>query len=562
MLPRLRGIHCILARNLSISLGRDSLPRSSIRLRTKGGAQWQALASQWPASPIRAYSEAKLQEQDDDDELVPERTTEDVLETPQEAELEETSIEALDEDLQGADTKGQEKARIEHSAPQFQADIDQTSLSKHSTPIAEQDLNEDASLRGLDSETDPSEEPAPVADEIDRISDVSEDQLGSQTGQEGAQQASPAFEIASRASPPLLLTFDAFGTLYTPNEPIAKQYCDVAKRFGYDFEEEQLQESFKTAFKILSANAPNYGKETYKSANKWWQHLIINTLTPLLPSGEKVARELKNALYDQFATSAGYRMHPDVPEFLKLVRSSFQASVWAPKRTMLGIISNSDPRIRLILNTFQTPIKPSMYPPRLGPSYRRNPLHRPATFAFATLSYDCGIEKPDQGIYDAALGDAQTVLDNMEAVKRLTRSSKDLLSNVMTEFHHMHVGDDVDKDVIPALDRGWDAVLLDRSAEESIRERTLDDGRQFPVISSLLALPRLVKPERISDMMAARVASLPEQDHVRSPSEIFQENIADSPSTSQSAAPIRLSARDDARRRRSSRHRVEGTDDD
>ena len=29
-----------------------------------------------------------------------------------------------------------------------------------------------------------------------------------------------------------LLTFDAFGTLFVPNEPIAKQYGDAARRCG------------------------------------------------------------------------------------------------------------------------------------------------------------------------------------------------------------------------------------------------------------------------------------------------------------------------------------------
>ena len=32
--------------------------------------------------------------------------------------------------------------------------------------------------------------------------------------------------------PTLLLTLDAFGTLFVPREPIAKQYSDVARRYG------------------------------------------------------------------------------------------------------------------------------------------------------------------------------------------------------------------------------------------------------------------------------------------------------------------------------------------
>lgn len=44
----------------------------------------------------------------------------------------------------------------------------------------------------------------------------------------------------------LLLCFDAFGTLFTPKRPIAKQYGEVARSLGLGgFSDEQLQASFK-----------------------------------------------------------------------------------------------------------------------------------------------------------------------------------------------------------------------------------------------------------------------------------------------------------------------------
>lgn len=43
----------------------------------------------------------------------------------------------------------------------------------------------------------------------------------------------------------LVLTFDAFGTLFTPREPITRQYASVARNYGLVIEENELQDSFR-----------------------------------------------------------------------------------------------------------------------------------------------------------------------------------------------------------------------------------------------------------------------------------------------------------------------------
>jgi hypothetical protein len=44
----------------------------------------------------------------------------------------------------------------------------------------------------------------------------------------------------------LLITFDAFGTLFTPKQSIAKQYGDVARRYGiYNLDEADIETSFR-----------------------------------------------------------------------------------------------------------------------------------------------------------------------------------------------------------------------------------------------------------------------------------------------------------------------------
>ena len=69
----------------------------------------------------------------------------------------------------------------------------------------------------------------------------------------------------------LLVTFDAFGTLFTPREPIAKSYADAARKCGISgFTDDQVASSFREAFKQESKKAPNYGKKKGLKAPEWW----------------------------------------------------------------------------------------------------------------------------------------------------------------------------------------------------------------------------------------------------------------------------------------------------
>lgn len=322
---------------------------------------------------------------------------------------------------------------------------------------------------------------------------------------------------ADRAAPPLLLTLDAFDTLYTPLRPVAEQYTDVARELGYKVDEQQVQELFRNAYKSASKEFPNCGSGAM-GYRKWWGEVIERTFESIRPASKEWPDQiLKDTLFRRFSTREGYRMFPDARQLLALIGTSWQARLWPPKRTMLGIISNSDPRVRTILKSFDlesAPQKPSMYPPRFAPRHRNHePQFGDAEFAFSTLSYECGYEKPSPSIFNRALKDARRTFNGMPIIDRLTRSGKDVLRNIDEEFHHMHVGDSLEKDIVPALSVGWDAVLLDRSSPEAISEReTMVDSKQFgetrwkyTVINSLMSIPEIVTKERLRDRINARV---------------------------------------------------------
>jgi hypothetical protein len=89
----------------------------------------------------------------------------------------------------------------------------------------------------------------------------------------------------------LLLAFDAFGTLYTPNVPIPQAYGRAALQHGIrwapqkaddqltpeDFE--PVKKFFGQAFKDESAQNPNYGKATGLGAEKWWANVNLADIT-------------------------------------------------------------------------------------------------------------------------------------------------------------------------------------------------------------------------------------------------------------------------------------------
>ncbi|KAI5788393.1 HAD-like domain-containing protein [Geopyxis carbonaria] len=217
----------------------------------------------------------------------------------------------------------------------------------------------------------------------------------------------------------LLVTFDAFGTLFSPRWPIAVQYAKIAKTHGIFVLPKEVEETFKPAFKIMSEEYPNYGKNRGMDAPTWWTQVIYRTFTPHmrntpLPAG------LAPELLRRFTSDEAYILHGCIPGLLTCLRRR--------PRTAIGIISNSDPRVPEILRS----------------------LHIDHLFDFVTLSYEVGYEKPDRRIFDAASRAGERVVKLNPWDKWEDR---------------LHIGDDIVKDVRGARNAGWRGLLWDNLAE-------------------------------------------------------------------------------------------------
>ncbi|GIZ37553.1 hypothetical protein CKM354_000099700 [Cercospora kikuchii] len=244
----------------------------------------------------------------------------------------------------------------------------------------------------------------------------------------------------------LLICFDAFGTLFKPRYSIPQQYGDVARSFGLSgFTNEDVNSSFKAAFKKESKQNPNYGKANGMNPERWWTNIITNTFKPLIPPEQAIPNGMVPKLLHRFWCDGGYTLFEDVQPLIRKLREAHEAE---NTRVVIGVITNSDDRVPDILTSFGLKVSSLRY----GGRYAKSSVAAECEqydVDFSVMSYDVGHEKPDKRIFEAAEEVLRTSLlraENGESV----------------EWRKVYVGDEHEKDVVGALNAGWNAVLIDR----------------------------------------------------------------------------------------------------
>jgi putative hydrolase of the HAD superfamily len=277
----------------------------------------------------------------------------------------------------------------------------------------------------------------------------------------------------------LLLTLDAFGTVFHPRRPVPEQYAEAAHAFGLPrstVTPDRLKAAFKSTFKRQSQTRPNYGREDvlrgrYGGPRQWWEEVIRGSFAQALTSrgqggssavGEDVAvpDALVSHLLDRFAGSEGYALFDDVAPFLAAVRAvkSGRRGLGPFERVLVGVISNSDDRVPAVLRALGLAVgdvraDQGVESTRLPGFEERDANRKNASMIdqvddvdLVITSYEAGEEKPSRVIFDVARRQARRLLgDKGEA-------GDDLVC--------VHVGDDFDKDYQAALNAGWDGYYL------------------------------------------------------------------------------------------------------
>ncbi|KAL1962306.1 hypothetical protein VTN77DRAFT_9797 [Rasamsonia byssochlamydoides] len=320
-----------------------------------------------------------------------------------------------------------------------------------------------------------------------------------------------------KAGPPrlLLLTLDAFSTLFHPRRPVPELYASVAHSFGLPpsvVTPTKLQSAFKEAFRAQSKRFPNYGREEvlrgrYGGPREWWSDVIRASFAKVMGEDrgkvEKLPDGMVESLLDLFASQRGYALYEDVaPLFQKLTEFKRRRAVF--DRIVTGVISNSDDRVPAVLKSLDLKVgdvradqgRSSMELPgfeerKITAGGQEQSLSLPPSPAelgrdedndidMIITSYEAGEEKPHRLIFDVAKHQAKAFV---------TTHDRTLASDIESDrarWFCIHVGDDYEKDYRGAINAGWDSFLLARDGHTPGNEQ--GDARNVKTIGRLADL--------------------------------------------------------------------------
>ncbi|CAG7924814.1 unnamed protein product [Penicillium olsonii] len=290
----------------------------------------------------------------------------------------------------------------------------------------------------------------------------------------------------------LLLTFDAFGTLFYPRPPVPQQYAAVAHEFGLSHSTvttQAIQRAFGDVYRTHAKRWPNYGRADvlrgrYGGPRQWWEEVIRECFVRVLTcQGSHLAAQedhqppfelppgMVQTLLDRFACEEGYALFDDVIPFFNRMRE-LRSSSRHFDRVVLGVVSNSDDRVPAVLKALGLQVGDlradqdlsSMELPgfeqRNGSNEARSGDHSHNDLDFVITSYEAGEGKPNRLIFDIAQRQA-----------RLVPSTHDQAQGSFTpdetkEWVCVHVGDEYEKDYCAAINAGWRSYLIPRATGE------------------------------------------------------------------------------------------------
>ncbi|RAH64890.1 uncharacterized protein BO66DRAFT_395871 [Aspergillus aculeatinus CBS 121060] len=289
----------------------------------------------------------------------------------------------------------------------------------------------------------------------------------------------------------LLLTIDAFGTIFHPREPVPQQYASAAHKFGLPrstVTPDRLQSAFKAVFKAQAKAHPNYGRAQalrgeYGGPRQWWEEVIRGSFARVLdapsstaataaadsssptPTNSTVPDGLVQHLLDRFACQDGYALDASADAFFTRLRHMKRTGTRLGPfdRVVVGVVSNSDDRVPAVLESLGLRVgmcraDQDVSSTRLpGFEMRGRDEARVNNEAgdgeiydldMVITSYEAGAEKPSAVIFEVARRQAMKLLG----------ASED--GSDESGWTCVHVGDDYNKDYRAAIEAGWKAFYI------------------------------------------------------------------------------------------------------
>ncbi|KAI1974556.1 hypothetical protein LOZ53_002756 [Ophidiomyces ophidiicola] len=282
----------------------------------------------------------------------------------------------------------------------------------------------------------------------------------------------------SRRPRTLLLTFDAFNTLFHPRIPVVSIYVKAAEEVGLLTRsqipnESLLNQYLKHSLWRHNTFYPNYGRglPDFTSPKVWWESVICDFFAAVMGKAivpQDLPEGLTDSLYTTFAGPKGYQLYEDVPPFFEWLKSwkiarSVQLYPAGNRlntdfdRVIVGVISNADNRIMTVLNSLRLRVGIPLEDDLERPHPHKQP-ERKADIDFVLTSYEAGCEKPDKAIFDLAVKYANRYIQASGDNNYIFPGPADKCIHVGDDFHDDHLG---------AVRAGWTGILLLRNGENS-----------------------------------------------------------------------------------------------
>ena len=208
-----------------------------------------------------------------------------------------------------------------------------------------------------------------------------------------------------------LITFDVTGTILLFKTPVLKKYASTAFENGLNADYATLEKNFLKGWSSLREKHPNFGKKTGLGWEKWWMKMVEKTFDGFINENDNKIVKIANDLIKYHSTADAFEIRDGTKDLLNYLKNK--------KKKKLGIVSNYDPRLHIILKQ----LKLNNY------------------FDFVLTSYEFGCEKPNEKIF-------------REAVK---------LGECHNGVEALHVGDDYVNDYLGAKNAGLNAILINQN---------------------------------------------------------------------------------------------------
>ena len=251
------------------------------------------------------------------------------------------------------------------------------------------------------------------------------------------------------------ITFEITGTLVCMSLPLGQVYGDALRHYKLPCpDDDKMKAAFKRAYGSTGKALPNYGAAEGMHERQWWDTMIKSTLT------EAGCTE---ALEDE-----------TFPLVFQRIYSSFGSSdVWAPCPEGVAAMRHAK-EAGLVVGALS-----NVYPRYVDQNIPLLGLHK--DLDFATTSYEVGVKKPDEALFDAAR-------------RRATHARRLLFGEYerfITPEEMLHIGDDPQNDYLAATKCGMNALLFDPKgggAEEVPDENIIRSLSEVPAkVDELMA---------------------------------------------------------------------------